>query len=216
MPTPRYENLPQEKKERLISAALNEFRQYPYHESSINRIIHSCGISRGSFYTYFSNKTDLIFAIMQDFFTQLGVKIEHTLKQSKGDIFSAFIVVYDFVQEYSSLYQLTDVVRNLLLGLNADDRANLNTMARTGTNLITQSRDLVNFSNLRISGRENNEEFEDLIILLFSVTKFSCLESLVFSNQTEKAYYRERFLQRLNYLKYGLVKSLNEQNKGVS
>ena len=50
MPSERFLHLPEEKKMRIIKAALKEFARVSYDEISINRIIQDAGIPRGSFY----------------------------------------------------------------------------------------------------------------------------------------------------------------------
>ena len=51
MPSATFYNLPEEKRERLLRAAREEFSRVPYESASVNRIIRSAGIPRGSFYT---------------------------------------------------------------------------------------------------------------------------------------------------------------------
>lgn len=60
MPTERFMRLPKEKIEAIRIAAAKEFMRVPPEEVSINRIIHDADISRGSFYTYFEDKQDLL------------------------------------------------------------------------------------------------------------------------------------------------------------
>ena len=67
MPTNTFFNLPIEKKEKIINAAKSEFVEYSFHDASINRIIKSAGISRGSFYMYFENKEELFLYILDGY-----------------------------------------------------------------------------------------------------------------------------------------------------
>ncbi|ETP70922.1 transcriptional regulator, partial [Lachnospiraceae bacterium JC7] len=60
MATERFEKLSEDKKKRILLAAREEFARVPYEEASINQIIKNAGISRGSFYTYFEDKNDLL------------------------------------------------------------------------------------------------------------------------------------------------------------
>ena len=53
MPTERFYRLAKEKAEKIRIAAIQEFKRVPPDEASINKIIQSADISRGSFYTYF-------------------------------------------------------------------------------------------------------------------------------------------------------------------
>ena len=60
MPTQRFLKLKDEKKRVILEAAVHEFSRVPYSAASINQIIKEAGISRGSFYTYFADKDDLM------------------------------------------------------------------------------------------------------------------------------------------------------------
>ena len=60
MPTERFMRLPKEKIEAIRAAAAKEFMRVAPEEVSINRIVHDADISRGSFYTYFEDKQDLL------------------------------------------------------------------------------------------------------------------------------------------------------------
>lgn len=65
MPTPTYYNLPVEKQNRILDAAIDEFSRYHFAGASINRMIKAAGIPRGSFYQYFKDKEDLYIFIIQ-------------------------------------------------------------------------------------------------------------------------------------------------------
>jgi AcrR family transcriptional regulator len=59
MPTKTFLNLPDEKRERVLAAAINEFSQRNVEEAKIANIVRDAEISRGSLYQYFDNKDDL-------------------------------------------------------------------------------------------------------------------------------------------------------------
>ncbi|MCT8137298.1 TetR/AcrR family transcriptional regulator [Anaerobacillus sp. CMMVII] len=59
MPTQTFFNLPVDKRERITSAAISEFAANSLNQASIARIIEASGISRGSFYQYFTDIKDL-------------------------------------------------------------------------------------------------------------------------------------------------------------
>lgn len=65
MPTNTYLNLPEEKKTRILEAAIDEFAEHRFSQASINRIIKAAGIPRGSFYQYFSDKEDLYLLVIE-------------------------------------------------------------------------------------------------------------------------------------------------------
>lgn len=55
----RFDNLEEEKQEKILSEAGEEFAAKGYAEASLNAIIERAGISKGSLYYYFDNKEDL-------------------------------------------------------------------------------------------------------------------------------------------------------------
>lgn len=59
MPKQTFFNLPEDKKERILNTAIDEFSKYYYHKASISRIVKNAGIAKGSFYQYFEDKKDL-------------------------------------------------------------------------------------------------------------------------------------------------------------
>ena len=59
MPTDTFFRLPEEKRARILEGAWSEFTAVPYAEASINRIVRTSRIPRGSFYQYFTDKEDL-------------------------------------------------------------------------------------------------------------------------------------------------------------
>jgi AcrR family transcriptional regulator len=59
VPKDTFFNLPEEKRALICDVALDEFAEYPYDQTSINRIVAKSGIAKGSFYQYFGDKKDL-------------------------------------------------------------------------------------------------------------------------------------------------------------
>ena len=59
IPKETFFNLPLEKRERIIEAAIDEFSRNDYREAKINEIVRLSSIPKGSFYQYFEDKKDL-------------------------------------------------------------------------------------------------------------------------------------------------------------
>jgi len=64
MPKQTFFNLPEEKRRIITNAAIDEFADYGFEVSSINRIVANSGISKGSFYQYFEDKMDVFKYLM--------------------------------------------------------------------------------------------------------------------------------------------------------
>jgi AcrR family transcriptional regulator len=92
MPEEVFFNLNEEKKERIINAAMIEFATYGYENSSTNRIIKECGISKGSLFKYFKSKEELYFYLIEIIFAEMSKEMEIWItKISKGDIWQRVI-----------------------------------------------------------------------------------------------------------------------------
>lgn len=89
MPSERYYKLSEDKQERIMDASLDEFTKEGFEAASINQIIKEADISRGSFYTYFADKSDL-FRFMFDKLKAIAVReIVREVRKDDGDIFMA-------------------------------------------------------------------------------------------------------------------------------
>lgn len=59
MPKDTFYNLPDKKKERIETVAIDEFSSKGYDQATISSIVKKAKIAKGSFYQYFDNKEDL-------------------------------------------------------------------------------------------------------------------------------------------------------------
>jgi len=64
MPKETFFNLPDDKRNLVISAAIQEFSKASYKTASINQICKNSNIAKGSFYQYFADKLDLYVYVM--------------------------------------------------------------------------------------------------------------------------------------------------------
>ena len=86
MPTKRFYHLPEEKKKAIRTAAFHEFARVPVDKVSINQIIKEAGISRGSFYTYFADKWDVLSCIFEESHREMSESMYVCMETSGGDI----------------------------------------------------------------------------------------------------------------------------------
>ena len=66
MPTKRFDNIDPERRRKILDAAQVEFSQNGFGKASLNRIIEAAGISKGSLYYYFEDKTDLYLTVLEN------------------------------------------------------------------------------------------------------------------------------------------------------
>lgn len=114
MPSATFYNLPEEKRERLLRAAREEFSRVPYESASVNRIIRSAGIPRGSFYMYFTDKEELFGHLMDSYGALLERRMGELLEQLEGDLFAAFLDLFDHIQAHwgdGKYREMADILR---------------------------------------------------------------------------------------------------------
>lgn len=59
-----FDKLSEEKRNKILDAAITEFSDYGYNSANINKIAQNAGVSIGSMYKYFNNKQDLYLSII--------------------------------------------------------------------------------------------------------------------------------------------------------
>lgn len=96
MPSERFMRLPAEKKERICTAASEEFLSKTYTQVSINQIIKKAGIPRGSFYQYFEDKKDLFLFLMGTWKETISRRIVDLLIENDGDLFRLLDYLVDY------------------------------------------------------------------------------------------------------------------------
>lgn len=95
MPSKTFMNLNEEKKNKLIMAAMKEFSTVEFPDVSINQIIMNAEIPRGSFYMYFDDKEDLFEFIIEINSKKFNKILLDILSNNKGDLKACFINLYD-------------------------------------------------------------------------------------------------------------------------
>ena len=125
MPTQRFLKLKEEKKQVILEAAVHEFSRVPYSSASINQIIKEADISRGSFYTYFEDKDDLMRYILRGFRDNCQKKIFEFLRAERGNPFEAAMGLLGIVMEQGEDGLGYRMYRNMLSDLSVVDQNHL-------------------------------------------------------------------------------------------
>ncbi|TLG74213.1 TetR/AcrR family transcriptional regulator [Culicoidibacter larvae] len=119
MPTATFYNLPAEKKAAIIASAEHEFSQYNFYDASINRIIKSAGIPRGSFYMYFENKEDLFFYLLAKVRNKLFIQLAPLIVKRRNDILGFYLELYDIVVEQIFSSRHKEFLLGVFINMNA-------------------------------------------------------------------------------------------------
>ena len=196
-------NLPYEKRKRITDAVIKEFMERPNEKVSINRIIKTAEISRGSFYQSFDDKVDLIEIITKTMFEESNNKAKEILKLSCGDLFVMYIKMFDYFGDYSSQKQTMKIMRNIVDSFKANDDLvseylkNRFNMALTNNEIYT----MVDRQNLKF---QDNESVKCLIEILTQVLKNAIFDVFVAGSDREEV--RERLIKKIDIIKQGAVK----------
>ncbi|QBD74881.1 TetR/AcrR family transcriptional regulator [Ktedonosporobacter rubrisoli] len=86
---PKFASLEQEKKERIINAAIKEFARSGYDRASTNEIIKEANIAKGSLFSYFNNKKEL-YLFLLDYVSEFIDKIYSEVDCDETDIFEIY------------------------------------------------------------------------------------------------------------------------------
>ncbi len=82
---PTFMNIPQEKREKILSVAVNEFAYNGFENANINTIAKKAEVSVGSLYKYFDTKTDLFLTSVDYALKNLEIIME-TIVESDEDV----------------------------------------------------------------------------------------------------------------------------------
>ena len=114
-------NLPEEKRQRITDAIFNEFAGSSRERVSINNIIKTANISRGSFYQYFDDKVDLVEVMTRSFINFSLEKATEVISRTHGDIFVTYDLLFEILCECSKDAKQSIIMKNLIKNIKAND-----------------------------------------------------------------------------------------------
>ena len=195
-------NLPEEKRQRVIDAIMHEFASSTTEKVSINRIVKTAGISRGSFYQYFDDKVDLVEVLTKSFIDLSIDQAYKALKDSNGDIFYTYEMMFEIISDFAKNNKQKVVLKNLLKNLRAnDDLISEYLMHRfSGFAELIELTKHFNRDNLKY---RNEEDVEALNQILTQVLKNAIFNYFVKGNDYEEV--KRSYLRKLEIIKSGAV-----------
>ena len=200
MPSSRFFKLPDEKRSKILRAVHSELAEFPVDELSINRIIHSAGISRGSFYQYFEDKDDLLEYVFSDFRQVMTREIKDSIEQNQGDMFEVGMEILEKIVAMGSreenrrifvnVFSYVKVAQSSLERVIADEEALVNGFVR-----------YIDRSRLKFTSDEEVRELMKLGLALFKDSVCRC-----FADIDNAPAIMETFRKRIEIIKYGAWK----------
>lgn len=202
MPSKTFYNLPNEKREKLMSSIKGEFSRVPFEEVSINRIIHAAEISRGSFYQYFSDKIDMLKYILLDYQQQMLEQIINSLNTNKGDIFKMFDDIFSFSIEFGSKKEMSCFCQKLFADLKIN--GGFYSELPIGDEHLHMLLKLLPKINLDSLDLKTEEDFVSMLEIIISITRDATVE--VFQDISNCDHIKQKYLNKITLLKRGFLK----------
>ena len=210
MPKQTFFNLPEEKRERLIHAAIEEFAGNPFQKAVIDNITKKAGISKGSFYQYFENKEDIYRYLFESISIDKTRHLHLLLREMNHIKFSTFIrrfyeagVDFEYTQEEYEAFH-----KRFLLNCSKELRDEIL------ETLTPQSNQL--FETVLSFYKENGELKEDLDIsftaeMLTALTMFISTRTMAGNALDRKAEVTNAIEGLLRIIETGIKTDLNDK-----
>ena len=207
MPTERFYRLPEAKKQVIRQAAIKEFARVPFEKASINQIIQNADISRGSFYTYFEDKQDVVRYIFEDNARQMQECCERELDKNDGNLFDMLEWLFEFtIRKLEESKEMVQLVRNVCsyqentraMGFEIGYRP---PMGSPGKEKTTQW--LAKRIRMERFARRSEEELD--VVLQLGVTSLILAVRFYYEQPDQLDQIRKRYLDSLEVIKHGRI-----------
>lgn len=193
MPSKTFLNLPEEKRQKLLKAATDEFSNTSFFDVSINKIINNANISRGSFYMYFEGKEELFEYILDSYSSNLIEIVKKELINSNGDFRESFINLYDELLIRISKIKYKIFFRNVFLFLNLKREK----IENKGKILFEEVKSYISTYNIK------NADL-NFVFLVLMHNLFFCIADALCTGKKEET--KNVYLKKLDMICYGFYK----------
>ena len=99
MPSETFNNLSEDKKERIITSLKNTFAKKSIFDASVKEVVEDLNIARGSFYQYFEDLEDAYFMILDRETVDIHHLFQKILRENDFDIFKSLEIYGKELQE---------------------------------------------------------------------------------------------------------------------
>lgn len=195
MPTQNFYNLGEKKQQQIIDAAEKEFSENLFEAASINKIIKSINMPRGSFYLYFKNKEDIYLYVLELYLKRLKKNLFEMLNQNNQDIFKTVICLFDYhIDNRGFDCKLAD---NIFSNMNSK-RLEFSIMKLLNKEADGYIINCINFDDYYIKESEKDIVMSIIFQLLFANV------GRVLSKNGDSKKVREFYIKQINIIKRGL------------
>lgn len=178
-----FEKIPEEKRERILRVATEEFANNGFEHTSIQQVAKKSGISVGSVYKYFENKEILFTIVVQDGLSSLENLLLNLASSEEDIIVKAEKIIRSLLKFSKEKPELIKLYCSLTTGGNSDFLNELSQrIEAVSASIYTQSISIA---------QETGDVRSDVNPAFFAFLLDSIFMMLQFS--TACPYYKERF-----------------------
>lgn len=208
MISPTFQNLKEDKKNRIIDAALEEFSLRPFNEASITNIVKNADISRGSFYQYFGNKENIYKYLVNYLYTKHRDELVNILLKNSGQLYPSLLEFYEhyidalFESKYFAFYKNTfRYVNHYLIG----DEGVLS-LRNQSTNREEQQKQFMTIVSMDDLKAASSKEVLEYIYFLVNTIHHMVIDGFV--NDLPIDEIKSRSYRAVDWLYYGIKKDM--------
>lgn len=204
MPTEKFFNLENGKRERIVDSMKKEFSRVPFHDASVNRIVEDAGISKGSFWVYFESKEEAIEYLIELHLEKERKKSKEIFQKNNGDLFESYVEIYDYLSKCKENKIEKNLKVNIFKSLIENEKMMIS--KKPGDDIIEAVKKIVDTKNLSLT---SDDDLISLIKMLNFVMRTNLVEAAMKLASPEQA--RNRFVRQIEILKNGISKEMEEK-----
>ena len=199
MPKETFFNLPEDKREKILNAAREEFTEHLFNKARVSNIIKNACIPRGSFYQYFEDLEDLFFYLIEELFDSIYDTGSKYVKET-DDLFEFSILTFDYDYDQFVHDKRHRFMMNIMKSVSQyDDQVQIINEKRI--NYITSILDQLDLSNIKY---ESKDDLIKMYHFIQDTKRVAIGKSLMEKLTPEQA--KEQFVWYMDILKNGLLK----------
>lgn len=212
MPSKIFENLNENKKKRILQAAIEEFSKRPLMKSTSSSVIRNAEISRGSFYQYFDNIRCVYSYMLRELWLDYRGQLINSLSKQHGNL-------YNGLMDFAGLYlqdvfesEYTDLFKNLFLHYtyvmyqdkpSQDEPYQIFDEFRS--DVPPEENDVLDVINIGELKLDDSEEIISLIHYLIITLHESIVQGML--NHYDREAVLKLYQKRLDWIYFGVKKS---------
>ena len=194
--------LPEEKRNRFLDAAWEEFTRVKFADVSINQIVRRAGIPRGSFYQSFEGKEDLFRYLLNTAMKQFAASYRKMMQQAEGDLFRTQLMCYDCFVERTSAEGPTFDRCIQLMRINPGMDIQKMMPERPAAELMEQTAAKMDLSRFR---RTDTEFVWQVFVLALLALGSAIMDSL--THPEDAAEHRRRLSAQMEIIQWGSMRA---------